>query len=118
MEPRVRSRQPIASTIAPASMSMSPRSGAHGLDMRAAVHFQHHRVQQHFDAAAVQLVDEALGILRAGQLLAEAVQAEAVVYALLEDAAQLAIPFQNDDLPRARRTAPQAPPQAPPGRRR
>ena len=56
---------------------------------------QHHRVQPDFHAGLFQQADVAAGVLRAGQLLAKAVQAEAVVDALVQNAAQLAVPLQN-----------------------
>ena len=37
------------------------------------------------------------GVLRPRQLLAEGMQTEAVVNALIEDAAQLPVPLQNQD---------------------
>ena len=48
------------------------------------------------------LIDESLGIYRAGQLLRKGVESEAVVDALVEDAAELRVPFQNQDVPAAR----------------
>lgn len=63
---------------------------------------EHHRVQQERDVPLRGLIDESLGIFRAGQLLLEGVESEAVVDALVEDAAELLVPFQNQDVPAAR----------------
>ena len=51
---------------------------------------QHHAVRPRRDAPLPHGVDIALGVLRAGQLLMEGVEAEARVDALVQDAAQLA----------------------------
>ena len=55
----------------------------------------HHGVQLVFYAEIINLLDEAVGVLGAGQLLLEGVQAEAVVDALVEYAAQLAVALQD-----------------------
>ena len=47
-------------------------------------------------------VDIALGVLGAGELLMEGVQAKARVDALVQDAAQLAAALQNEDIPQTR----------------
>ena len=52
---------------------------------------QHHGAQLHPHAGGTQQFNAASGILRAGELLAKAVQAEAVVDALVQDAAQLVV---------------------------
>ena len=67
----------------------------HGLVRRDA---EHHRVQQERDVPLRGLIDESLGIFRAGQLLLEGVESEAVVDALVEDAAELRIALQNQDV--------------------
>jgi hypothetical protein len=57
----------------------------------AGVDVEHVGVGQHVDAALEHLLQEALGVLGPGELLLEVVQAEAVVDALLQDAAGLAL---------------------------
>jgi hypothetical protein len=54
------------------------------------------------------LLEVALGVLGAGQLLLEVVQAEAVVDALLQDAAGLALAVDDQHALRARFRAPSA----------
>ena len=49
-----------------------------------------------------QLFDEAARVFRAGELLAEAVQAEAVVDALIQNAAELTVPLEEQDAPQTR----------------
>ena len=71
----------------------------HGLVRRDA---EHHGVQQERDVPLRSLINESLGIFRAGQLLLEGVESEAVVDALVEDAAELRVPLQNQDVPAAR----------------
>ena len=58
--------------------------------------------QQERDVPLHGLIDEALGIFRAGQLLLKGMEAEAVVDALVEDAAELRIALQNQDVLAAR----------------
>ena len=53
--------------------------------------FQHHRAQLHPDTGGAQQFNAAACVFRAGELLAKAVQAEAVVDALVQDAAQLVV---------------------------
>ena len=52
---------------------------------------QHHRAQLHPDTGGAQQFNAAACVFRAGELLAKAVQAEAVVDALVQDAAQLVV---------------------------
>ena len=54
-------------------------------------YFQHHGVQLHLHTGVLEHLDKASGVLRAGQLLAKAVQTEAVVDALVQNAAQMAV---------------------------
>ena len=61
-------------------------------------HFQHHGVQLHLYAGVLEHLNKASGVLRAGQLLAKAVQTEAVVDALVQNAAQLLVALQNEDV--------------------
>ena len=53
--------------------------------------FQHHRAQLHPDTGGAQQFNAALGVLGAGELLMEGVQAKARVDALVQDAAQLVV---------------------------
>ena len=59
---------------------------------------QHHGITLVLDTQLVDLCMEACGILRAGQLLAEDVQTEASMDALLQDTADIAVAFQNEDV--------------------
>ena len=61
-------------------------------------HFQHHGVQLHLYAGFLEHLNKAPGILRAGQLFAEAVQTKAVVDALVQNAAQFLVALQNKDV--------------------
>ena len=61
-------------------------------------HFQHHGVQLHLHAGILEHIDEAPGVLRAGELLAKAVQTKAVVDALVQNTAQLLVALQNEDV--------------------
>ena len=62
---------------------------------------QHHGAQLHPDAGRAQHFNVAPGVLRAGELLAETVQPEAVVDALVQDAAQLVVTLQNQNIAQA-----------------
>ena len=59
---------------------------------------QHHGIGPDLDLRRLQLVDKPLGVFRAGKLLAEIMQAEAIVNALLQNAAQLLVPLQHQNL--------------------
>ena len=61
-------------------------------------YFQHHCVGKYFYIGLFKLGDESARVFGAGQLLAEEVQAEAVMYALLKYAAQIVIALQNQHL--------------------
>ena len=61
-------------------------------------HFQHHGVQLNLHAGVLEHRNEASGVLRAGELLAKAVQTKAIVDALVQNAAQLFIALQNEDV--------------------
>ena len=61
-------------------------------------HVQHHRVGQDADGGAAKHFNEPPSVLRPGQLLLEVVQAEAVVDALVQNAAQLAVALQNQNI--------------------
>ena len=61
-------------------------------------HFQHHGVQLHLYAGFLEHLNKAPGILRAGQLFAEAVQTKAVVDALVQNAAQFLVALQNKNV--------------------
>ena len=58
---------------------------------------QYHRVEFIFDLAFKRLRDVTRSVFRAGQLFAEGVQAEAVVDALVQDAAQLHVALKDQD---------------------
>ena len=62
---------------------------------------QHHGAQLHPDASGAQHFNVAPGVLRAGELFAETVQPEAVVDALVQDAAQLVVTLQNQNIAQA-----------------
>ena len=66
----------------------------HGL-VRRDVH--DHRVELVLDIALENFVDKARGIFRAGQLFFKGVQAETVVDALIEDAAELSVALEDED---------------------
>ena len=61
-------------------------------------HFQHHSVQLHLYAGVLEHLNKASGVLRAGQLLAEAVQTKAVVDTLVQNTAQFLVALQNKDV--------------------
>ena len=63
---------------------------------------QHHSAQQVGDFHSLHPVDEPLGVLRARQLLAEGVEAEAGVDALVEDTAQRLAPLDDENVLQAR----------------
>ena len=71
---------------------------AGGVDAPARADIQHHRVQQGFNAQREGFVDEELGIGRAGQVFLEHFQPEAVVDALQQDAAQLEIALDDQNV--------------------
>ena len=65
------------------------------------LHLHDHCVGHDLNALLLQSIDEALGIFHPGQFLAEEVQAEAVVNALLEDAPQEFVPLDDEDVTNA-----------------
>ena len=58
---------------------------------------QYHRVEFIFDLAFKRLRDVTRSVFRAGQLFAEGVQAEAVMDALVQNAAQLHVALKDQD---------------------
>ena len=78
--------------------ALAPRHGQHTLRRD----IEHHRVQPVWDLQRLHLLDEAVGIFRAGQLLPERVQAEARVNALVQDAAELTVALEDQDILHAR----------------
>ena len=62
---------------------------------------KHHRIEFVFDFAFKRLCDVPRGVFRAGQFFAEGMQAKAVVDALVQNAAQLHIAFEDQDAPAA-----------------
>ena len=75
--------------------------GADDVDAAVVADLQDHGVEPVFDAQGLQLADEALRVFGAGQFLLEDVQAEAVVDALHQDAPELAVPLEDQDVPGA-----------------
>ena len=69
--------------------------GGHGLVRRQ---IQHHGIELVGDAQRLDLLDKPGCILGAGQLLLKGMQAEAVVDALVEDTAQLAVALKDQDI--------------------
>ena len=59
---------------------------------------QHHRVEFVGDAQRLGLPDEPVGVFGAGEFLLKGVQAEPAVDALVENAPQLAVPFQHQQV--------------------
>ena len=122
MAPRVRSRQPIARTTAPRVDRRDAVALAHHAHAVAAVAVEPDAgdvgAGDEVDVAVDRLLEEALGVLGAGQLLLEVVQAEAGVDALQEDAARLGLAVERAGPAPRRRRARRAPPRARPGRRR
>ena len=59
---------------------------------------QDHGVRFHLNGGTLQHVNEPPGVLRTGKLLLKAVEAEAVVDALVENAAQICVPLQQKDI--------------------
>ena len=72
------------------------RNAGHGV--RLAVHGEDGRVGLDLDAHLAGAVDVALRVLGAGQLLLEAVQAEAVVDALAQNAARVVLALENEQV--------------------
>ena len=75
--------------------AMVPAGGGDDLIAR---HIQHGAVGDGFNPGFLHHVDEALGIFRAGEGLAEARQTEAVVDTLAQDAAQHALTLEDEDV--------------------
>ena len=65
--------------------------GADGVQDPVLVQIQHHGIGADLNVGVLHHVDEAARVLGAGELLLEAVQAEAVVDALVQDAARLVV---------------------------
>ena len=61
-------------------------------------HFQNHGVQLHLHAGVLEHLNKASGVLRAGQLLAKAMQTKAIVDALVQNAAQFLVALQNKNV--------------------
>ena len=55
----------------------------------------HHRVQQHFHVQAQHLLNKVLGVAGSRQIFFQQFQSKTIVDALLQDAAQFRIPFQQ-----------------------
>jgi len=74
------------------------KDAARAVAARVRFDIEDHRVKQCVNAEAHGLVDEALGVARAGEILSEDLQTEAIVDALEKDAAQLAVAFQKEHI--------------------
>ena len=59
---------------------------------------QHHGVQKAGNCQVPDLLDIPLGVLRAGKLLLEGVEAKTTVDTLVEDTAQFCVPLQDQDI--------------------
>ena len=70
----------------------------HGGDGFIRRQIQHHGVQLVGDIQLLHLPDEPSGVFRTGQLLLKGVQAEAVVDALVQNAAQFVVPLQDQNV--------------------
>ena len=79
----------------------APLAGDGG-DGLIGIHAQHGYARAHVDAHFSGLVDITLGVFGAGQLFLKAMQAEAVVDALAQDAAGIVLAFQHDQAVHAR----------------
>ena len=108
----INARRAVAGDVQRAAASFP---AAHGQDDRACVDLdqsflavdrrnmlicadgQYHRVEFIFDLAFKRLRDVTRSVFRAGQLFAEGVQAEAVVDALVQNAAQLHVALKDQD---------------------
>ena len=77
---------------------------AHSGHEALAVHAEHGGAAAHLDAHLLHAIDVALGIFGAGQLLLEAVQAEAVMDTLAQNAAHLVFALQHQQVFHARLT--------------
>ena len=76
--------------------------GVDAADVLFRRHIQHHRVGQDTDGGAAEHTDEPSRVFRAGQLLLEVVQAEAVVDALVQNAAQLTVALKDQNVVQTR----------------
>ena len=87
-------------------VNLEPAAWRHRRDLRTAVRLrrdvQHHRAADNRDAERIRLVDKPLRVFGAGQLLLEAVEPEAVVDALLQNAARRVVTLDDKDVRRAR----------------
>ncbi len=63
---------------------------------------QHHGVGKHLDVRLPQQPDKPARVFRAGQLLLKVMKPKPVMDALIQDAAQLPVPFQNQNPPKPR----------------
>ena len=64
--------------------------------VRGLLHVRDEGLEQRRDAAFLELVDEPLGVLRAGEFFLEPHEAEAVVDTLFQDAAEALLPFDEE----------------------
>ncbi len=96
MAPRVRSRAPLARTTAPTSTVRTPWCGRHDRQS-VVVQVEGEGLGQDVDVVVDQLLQRALGELGAGELLAEGVQSEPGVDALVEDPTGLDLAVEQED---------------------
>ena len=78
------------------------RDGGRVRVFRLVRHVERRRFERDRYGAFVQLVDKSARIFRPGELLAEAAQAETVVNALIQNAAELLLAFDDEHAFRAR----------------
>ena len=76
--------------------------GVDAADMLLRCHIQYHRVGQNGHGGLAEHFNEPSGVLRPGQLLFEVMQAKAVVDALVQNAAQLPVALQDQNITQAR----------------
>ena len=98
---RVRSRQPMARTTAPASTSLYP-SRELIRRTRSGRQVEDHGPGLDLDRLADDVLGEPLGVLGPADRLLIKEEPEAVVDALVEDAAEGPLALEEEDLPRAR----------------
>ena len=76
--------------------------GVDAADVLFRRHIQHHRVGQNGHGGLAEHFKEPPSVLRPGQLLLKVMQAKAVVDALVQNAAQLAVALQDQNIAQAR----------------
>ena len=74
------------------------RGGGYEGDLAAVRQGEHHGIRDDLDAAFADHIDVSARVFGTGELLAEAVQTEARVNALIQNAARLAVALQNQNI--------------------